>query len=124
MENNIVTTSEAATKKPAKTAPKKEPKPFTPDVIDLKDQPGLEETVAEVTPQKSPIPEKKVAKANSGKKFVYYSSGNGYSTRSGLRFTPEQRIYELDAEEADVLLKLDNFRLPNQLELEDLYKES
>lgn len=61
----------------------------------------------------------KVPEASEGKKFVYYSSGSGYITRSGFRFTPEKRIYELDIEEADYLLSLDNFRLPDQLELEE-----
>lgn len=67
---------------------------------------------------------KKVAKARSGKKFVYFESGSAYVTKSGFRFTRENRIYELDIEEADHLLSLDNFRLPDQLELEDYYKEN
>ena len=67
---------------------------------------------------------KKVAKAGAGKKFVYFESGSAYVTQSGFRFTKQNRIYELDIEEADHLLGLDNFRLPNQLELEDYYKEN
>ena len=116
MDNNVVTTGDAAPKKPEKAPAKKEAKPFKPDVIDLKDQPDLDK------PKKSPVPEKKVAKPSDGKRFVYYSSGNGYSTKSGLRFTPDQRIYEVTQEDAELLLKLDNFRLPDQLELEDYYK--
>lgn len=69
-------------------------------------------------------PKRKVAKPKSGKKFVYFDSGSAYVTKSGFRFTRENRIYELDIEEADHLLSLDNFRLPSQLELEDYYKEN
>lgn len=74
--------------------------------------------------EKSPVPEKTVAKASAGKKFVYFESGSAYSTKSGVRFTREKRIYELEAAEADHLLTLDNFRIPTQLELEDYYKEN
>jgi hypothetical protein len=74
--------------------------------------------------EKSPIPEKNVAKASGGKKFVFFASGSAYVTKSGFRFSSEKRIYELDLEEADHLLSLDNFRLPDQLELEDYYKEN
>lgn len=69
-------------------------------------------------------PKRKVAKPKAGKKFVYFESGSAYVTVSGFRFTKENRIYELDIDEADHLLSLDNFRLPNQLELEDYYKEN
>lgn len=62
--------------------------------------------------------------SSSEKKLIYYSSGSGYVTKTGLRFSPQNRIYEIDSEEADVLLKLDNFRLPDQLELEEYYKEN
>lgn len=67
---------------------------------------------------------KPIAVPSAGKKFVFYSSGSGYITRSGFKFTPSKRIYELDESEADHLLKLENFRLPDQLELEEYYKEN
>lgn len=101
-----------------KTAAKKQ---AAPDTVDTEVE-AVEETV--VKAEKSPVPEKKVATAASGKKFVFFSTGAGYSTKSGVRFTPDRRIYELDAEEADYLLSLENFRLPTQLELEDYYKEN
>jgi hypothetical protein len=68
-------------------------------------------------------PENLVEKIDNGKKIIFYSSGSGYVTKSGFKFTPQNRIYEIDAEEADRLLNLDNFRLPDQLELEEYYKE-
>lgn len=74
--------------------------------------------------EKSPVPKKNVAKASAGKKFIYFDSGSAYSTKSGIRFTRENRIYEIEEEEANHLLTLDNFRLPTQLELEDYYKDN
>jgi hypothetical protein len=74
--------------------------------------------------EKSPVPEKKVAQPSSGKKFIYFASGSAYSTKGGIRFTRENRIYQVEEQEADHLLTLDNFRLPTQLELEDYYKEN
>jgi hypothetical protein len=84
------------------------------------------EVLEEETPvaKKSPVPEKNVAKATSGKKFVYFASGSAYVTKSGFRFSSEKRVYEVPSEEADHLLSLDNFRLPDQLELEAYYKEN
>lgn len=111
--DNIVVTNDLPEKKPTKKAPAKsaQKKIISPEPSELP------------APQKSDIPEKKVAHAAANKKFVYYSSGAGYTTKSGHRFTPDQRIYEIDIEEAEYLLKLDNFRLPDQIELEDYYKE-
>ena len=65
-----------------------------------------------------------VAVAQPGYKFIYFASGASYVTASGYRFSKEQRIHQLIIEEADHLLKFDNFRLPDQLELEELAKES
>ena len=74
--------------------------------------------------EKSPLPDKSVAKASNGKKFVFFSSGSAYSTKEGIRFTRDKRIYEIDEKEADHLLSFDNFRLPTQLELEEYYREN
>lgn len=87
---------------------------------------------SDVAPKKKPGRQKSPAKETldiivkdaHDKKLVFYSSGSGYVTKSGYKFSPSRRIYELDAEEADLLLKLDNFRLPDQLELEEYYKEN
>ena len=65
-----------------------------------------------------------IAVAQPGYKFIYFSSGYGYATPSGYQFSQEQRIHQIPIEEADHLLTLDNFRLPDQLELEELAKES
>ena len=65
-----------------------------------------------------------IAVAQPGYKFIYFSSGSGYVTPSGYQFSQEQRIHQIPTEEADHLLTLDNFRLPDQLELEELAEES
>ena len=67
--------------------------------------------------------DKEVAKAPSGYKFVFFESGAAYVTTDGRRFTKENRILLLPNAEADHLLSFSNFRLPNQLELEDYSKE-
>lgn len=78
----------------------------------------------DAAPKKSPIPDRNIAKAGDGRKFVYFATGSAYVTKSGFRFSPEKRINELGADEADHLLSLENFRLPDQLELEEYYKEN
>jgi hypothetical protein len=57
-------------------------------------------------------------------KFIYFDSGSAYVTKGGFRFSPENRIYELPIDEADHLLNFDNFRIPNQIEMEQYYKEN
>jgi hypothetical protein len=141
MNDNVVTSDDVAPKKaPAKKAPAKKAAPkkaatkkteFKEDAVDGDGdglvQDGTEhERPVEDTPKakKSPVKKAPVAKASSGKKFVYFDSGAAYVTKEGVRFTRENRIYEIDEEEADFLLTLDNFRLPDQLELEEYYKEN
>lgn len=114
--NDIDTQTSA--RKPRKAAPKPAKEELPPDTL------TEVEVTDEVPVLKSPVPEKKVAKPSGGKKFVFFSSGAGYVTKSGFKFSPENRIYELDSEEADHLLSLSNFRLPDQLELEEYYKEN
>jgi hypothetical protein len=65
-----------------------------------------------------------ISVGDTSRKLVFYSSGSGYVTKSGFKFSPSCRIYELANEEADFLLTLDNFRLPDQLEIEEYYKEN
>lgn len=102
MSRNVVTSDAAAPKPAKKTATKAEPK--IKKVVNDRD--------------------KVIATAPDGYKFVYFSSGVAYVTADGFRFTKDNPIYLLPVEEADRLLKLDNFRLPDQLELEDYAKEN
>ncbi len=123
MSENVVKSSDLPepTKAPAKkAAEKKAPAKKTT----AKKAAPKEADSAPVKAEKSPVPEKTIAQPSAGKKFVYFSVGSAYSTKSGVRFTRDKRIYEIDEQEADHLLGLDNFRIPTQLELEDYYKEN
>jgi len=58
----------------------------------------------------------------NGKLLIYFESGVAYQTPSGFRFSKEEnRMAEIDAEEATWLLKLPNFRLPSDEEKEFYY---
>lgn len=48
--------------------------------------------------------------------IVYYESGNGYVTTSGYKFTRQNPMREVTREEANILLRLSNFRLPSDEE--------
>lgn len=115
MSDNVVKSSDLPepTEAPAKKAAAKK-------------APAKKTTAKKAAPkaEKSPVPEKKIAQPSSGKKYIFFQSGSAYLTKGGIRFTRENRIYEIEEQEADHLLTLDNFRLPTQLELEDHYKEN
>lgn len=55
-----------------------------------------------------------------GFKVVIFETGSSYVS-GDTRFTREDNIKEVSNDEADFLLTLDNFRVPNQLELEDYF---
>ena len=87
-----------------------------------------------VTSEKINKPKKAVAKkvavkkeiieeniSEEGKVLIVFESGAGYSTRSGFRFTQRNKMGLLPAEEANLLLTLDNFRLPSDEEKEMYY---
>jgi hypothetical protein len=57
---------------------------------------------------------------NKDLKIVIFESGASY-TANGVRFTQANRIQEVSQEVAEQLLELDNFRLPNQFEIEDYF---
>jgi hypothetical protein len=67
---------------------------------------------------------KEVVKENiteEGKILIVFESGAGYSTGSGFRFSQRNKMGLLPAEEANLLLALDNFRLPSDEEKELYY---
>lgn len=78
-------------------------------------------------PAKKTATKKEVAKkesdevtevSNDGLKVIVFETG--YSYISGdICFTKENNIQEVTEEQANFLLTLDNFRLPDQIELED-----
>jgi hypothetical protein len=65
-----------------------------------------------------PKAEKKDTPAATGLKVIIFESGASYVS-GGIFFTREDNIKEVSEDQADFLLTLDNFRAPNQLELED-----
>lgn len=76
------------------------------------------------TKQKKTIKEDKPVESvvKNGKLLIYFESGVAYQTPSGFRFSKEEnRMAEIDAEEATLLLKLPNFRLPSDEEKEFYY---
>lgn len=60
----------------------------------------------------------KLENNKSVSKVVVFESGFSYRS-NGLEFTKDNRIQEVSEEQANHLLTLENFRLPDQLELEE-----
>jgi hypothetical protein len=59
--------------------------------------------------------------SKEGKVLIVFESGSGYSTASGFRFSQRNKMGLLPVEEANLLLTLDNFRLPSDEEKEMYY---
>ena len=59
--------------------------------------------------------------SEEGRVLIVFESGAGYSTASGFRFSQRNKMGLLPAEEANLLLTLDNFRLPSDEEKEMYY---
>ncbi len=59
-----------------------------------------------------------------GSKYIYFSCGAAYVTADGYIFSREEPIHLIPADEADRLLKLENFRLPDQIEIEEYLNKS
>ena len=79
-------------------------------------------------PKKAPVkkaaPKKEVEEkdiTSEGKIIIVFESGAGYTTGSGFEFSQTRKMAELPAEEANLLLTLDNFRLPSDEEKELYY---
>ena len=53
--------------------------------------------------------------------LIIFESGVSYTTGSGITFTQQEKMKEILLEEAEYLLKLDNFKLPNDEEKEMYY---
>lgn len=64
-------------------------------------------------------PNELVAQAPDGFKFILFESGASYTSINGFKFTKDQKIHLLKNDEADELLKLTNFRIPDQIELQE-----
>ena len=82
---------------------------------------------AETNPVKKTTAKKATAKikiekesevSSSPLRVIIFESGSSYVS-GDIRFTREDNIKEVSEDQANFLLTLDNFRAPNQLELED-----
>lgn len=62
--------------------------------------------------------EKKVEGVETGKTVIIFETGFSYSS-GDIYFTRENYIQEVSEDVANFLLTLDNFRLPNTVELDD-----
>lgn len=83
-----------------------------------------QDIVKKTTKQKKTVKENKTIEpvVKNGKLLIYFESGVAYQTPSGFRFTKEKnRMAEIDTDEAVLLLKLPNFRLPSDEEKEFYY---
>ena len=75
--------------------------------------------VVKKTAVKEEITEDIVSK--EGNVLIVFESGAGYTTGSGFRFSQRNKMGLLPVEEANLLLALDNFRLPSDEEKELYY---
>jgi len=85
------------------------------DVTPIKKQPVKKVIKKEI------IEEKINTKNSTDNVLIYFESGAGYVTQSGLKFSRENRMAEISAEEGNLLLRLPNFRLPSDEEKEVYY---
>ena len=112
--DNVVTTETAA---PRKKAPvKKVPVTKEKSPID-RDNDGL------VDDGKKTERSVKLAAVSSDTEslVIYFESGMAYTTGVGIRFTRESPMREVSFAEANLLLRLSNFRLANDEEKEMYY---
>ena len=75
--------------------------------------------VAKKAAVKKEITQENISK--EGNVLVVFESGTAYVTASGFHFSQRNKIGLLPSEEANLLLALDNFRLPSDEEKEMYY---
>lgn len=79
-------------------------------------------------PVKKAAPKKTAAKkadapqiaTKDGLRVIVFESGASYSS-NGVRFTKDNRIQEVSEAHAELLLELENFRLPTQEEVDNYF---
>lgn len=89
-------------------------------VNDAKDEKNpVKKTATKKTaaPKKTAQEKEKVATVDHNLEIVVFESGASYSSH-GLRFTREDNVQEVTTEQAEFLLSLENFRRPDQFEVE------
>ncbi len=72
-------------------------------------------------PVKKIVKKESITENQNNRTLIYFESGAGYIMQNGLKFSREQRMAEVSTEEANLLLRLSNFRLPSDEEKEVYY---
>ena len=89
---------------------------------DVTSAPKEEKNTAKKAPAKKAAAKTKATEKTenvaNGYKVIIFETGSSFVS-GDVRFTREDCIKELPEDEANRLLEFENFRLPNQLELED-----
>ena len=83
---------------------------------------GKQPQAKKATPKKA-APKKADAApkgVQEGFKIIVFESGSSYVSNS-VRFTRDNHIQEVPDAEAELLLALENFRLPDQFEIEEYF---
>lgn len=96
---------------------------MTDNVIKSKDTNPKAEKPVKKAPAKKAAPKKVDAApkgVKDGFKIIVFESGSSYVSNS-VRFTKENRIQEIPESDAEFLLGLDNFRLPDPFEIEEYF---
>jgi hypothetical protein len=86
-------------------------------------------TTEDILPKKKQTKKQDTAKVKSeivlndkqSKVLVYFETGTAYILQSGRRFDQNNKMLEVSTEEVSALLRLQNFRLPNDEEKEFYY---
>lgn len=87
------------------------------DVNQTSEKPVKKAAPKKAAPKKAEVSEKGT---KEGFKLIVFESGFSYVSDS-VNFTREDYIQEVPELEADHLLTLENFRLPDQLEIEEYF---
>jgi hypothetical protein len=87
------------------------------DVNPTSEKPAKKATPKKAAPKKADAAPKGV---QEGFKIIVFESGSSYVSNS-VRFTRDNHIQEVPDAEAELLLALENFRLPDQFEIEEYF---
>jgi len=87
------------------------------DVNKQADKPVKKAAAKKSAPKKADAAPKGV---KEGYKIIIFESGASYVSNS-VRFTRDNPIQEVPEADAEILLGLDNFRLPDQFEIEEYF---
>lgn len=97
---------------------------MTDNTVKSTDVNASKEKAVKKTPAKKAAAPKKTESAPEGVKenfkLIIFESGSSY-TSNGIRFTRQNPIQEVPEADIPALLELDNFRLPNDFEIEEYF---